>query len=679
MVKNLKKSVILLLLILAFNVKAVTIDPDILFLAENETYNVNQTMDFNSVTIASSHIVFNSTGFYLTSENDIAISLVYLSDDIAGAVDGDKIVEFYANTSGGNVWFNLSGFPIGYDYLVNRSGSTIATPTANGSGFVSFFSDVWSAHSFEIFQISSNIAPTLNNPSPGDSSTGVSISTSVLSVTIEDLEGDSINWNITTTPDIGSSSGVGDNNGSKSCIISGLSYLTTYTWFVNATDGDSWTNKSYWFITESNGGDGNGGGLPPPGNDNNDISVQNNPPETSLKPSGPTFIEMGVKYAYSISTFDVDGDQIRYRFNWGDGNISEWSDFVVSNTSVSMSHYWGFISVYEIKVIAQDINGLNSSWSHALNVTVSQADLDEPQVADINVSCNVSVNKTIVFDASDSFDIDGIIVSYQWNFGDGINGTGKTPTHVYATSGKYNVTLVVTDSNGNTYNKTIIVNVALGFEDEQLEEKQELKLFNLMVLIIGVVIVLLMAGLCVKHRDHLMSFFPRRPLIHSSHMNDTYNVYNGVESITTSSSSVKIREIKERGREKSKTLSEIFDEPEVIYGLEKPTTSIENSNDNVKEGNNVDLSSESGIEEKKSDDSYDSSSDGQIENIEKEAEFHPKPSSNEEGNDALFVDRDIKDVERKVDELIFSNDKKRTNVDSIHDKSIDEFEKTGDD
>ena len=155
-VESLKKSFILLLLVLllalAFQVKSVTIDPNIQFIVGNETYTVNQTMDFNSITIASSYILFNSTGFYVTSGDDITISLVYLSDDIVGAGDGDKIVEFYATTVGGVVWFNLSGFPVGNTYVVNRSGSPIAYPTANISGYISFSNSVWSTQQFAIFQ-----------------------------------------------------------------------------------------------------------------------------------------------------------------------------------------------------------------------------------------------------------------------------------------------------------------------------------------------------------------------------------------------------------------------------------------------------------------------------------------------------------------------------------------------
>jgi len=104
---------------------------------------------------------------------------------------------------------------------------------------------------------------------------------------------------------------------------------------------------------------------------------QNNPPETPDKPSGPTFIEVGVSYTFYASTYDPDGDFIRYRFDWGDGNISNWTHWETSNIPVSVSYIRTSTSTFNIKVIAQDENGINSSWSPVLDVTASQADPGE--------------------------------------------------------------------------------------------------------------------------------------------------------------------------------------------------------------------------------------------------------------------------------------------------------------
>jgi 6-phosphogluconolactonase (cycloisomerase 2 family) len=56
----------------------------------------------------------------------------------------------------------------------------------------------------------------------------------------------------------------------------------------------------------------------------------------------------------------------------------------------------------------------------------------------------------VQFDASSAGDVDGTIVRYDWDFGDGQSAPdgGPTPTHVYARPGTYIVTLVVTDNEG---------------------------------------------------------------------------------------------------------------------------------------------------------------------------------------------------------------------------------------
>ncbi len=58
------------------------------------------------------------------------------------------------------------------------------------------------------------------------------------------------------------------------------------------------------------------------------------------------------------------------------------------------------------------------------------------------------------FDASASF-FEPALVSYEWDFGDGQTGTGKTTTHQYAADGEFVVTLTVTDRFGGTATFTV--------------------------------------------------------------------------------------------------------------------------------------------------------------------------------------------------------------------------------
>ena len=74
-----------------------------------------------------------------------------------------------------------------------------------------------------------------------------------------------------------------------------------------------------------------------------------------------------------------------------------------------------------------------------------------------------STSGSISFDASTSTDSGATITDYSWDFGDGssIDGAGATPTvaHQYANPGTYNVTLIVTNSDGQTETTTRTITV----------------------------------------------------------------------------------------------------------------------------------------------------------------------------------------------------------------------------
>ena len=81
-------------------------------------------------------------------------------------------------------------------------------------------------------------------------------------------------------------------------------------------------------------------------------------------------------------------------------------------------------------------------------------------VARFTVSANViDEGGTIQFSAIRSTDEDGEIVDFDWDFGDGTDGTGQAVSHTYATAGAYTVVLIVTDNYRatGTTQKTIYV------------------------------------------------------------------------------------------------------------------------------------------------------------------------------------------------------------------------------
>ena len=71
-----------------------------------------------------------------------------------------------------------------------------------------------------------------------------------------------------------------------------------------------------------------------------------------------------------------------------------------------------------------------------------------------------ALQAAVEFDATRSFDIDGQITSYLWDFGDGILGSGQKISHSYKQAGKYEVKLTVTDNQGSIDTDTTIASIS---------------------------------------------------------------------------------------------------------------------------------------------------------------------------------------------------------------------------
>ena len=80
-----------------------------------------------------------------------------------------------------------------------------------------------------------------------------------------------------------------------------------------------------------------------------------------------------------------------------------------------------------------------------------QTQPDLPPVASFSASSLTGYpNNHLTFDATGSYDPDGSITSYAWDFGDGTTGSGQVVSHSWTSVGGYTVTLTVTDNAGLT-------------------------------------------------------------------------------------------------------------------------------------------------------------------------------------------------------------------------------------
>jgi len=71
-----------------------------------------------------------------------------------------------------------------------------------------------------------------------------------------------------------------------------------------------------------------------------------------------------------------------------------------------------------------------------------------------------------VFNASTSYDRDGEVISYEWDFGDGTTDQGIMVSHAFNVSGVYDITLIVTDDDGYKGNLTKTINAVKNYPPE---------------------------------------------------------------------------------------------------------------------------------------------------------------------------------------------------------------------
>jgi PKD repeat protein len=127
---------------------------------------------------------------------------------------------------------------------------------------------------------------------------------------------------------------------------------------------------------------------------------------------------------------------VRIQWDWGDG--------IREDRWFAASHTYSRPGTYTITVSSFQSDGLSTTRT----VTVSLKEENKPPVADFSYSpSNPRVNETIQF-TDRSYDPDGSITSWRWEFGDGSTSTLSNPSHSYSRPGTYTVWLYVTDNGG---------------------------------------------------------------------------------------------------------------------------------------------------------------------------------------------------------------------------------------
>jgi PKD repeat protein len=153
--------------------------------------------------------------------------------------------------------------------------------------------------------------------------------------------------------------------------------------------------------------------------------------EFSYSPDPPR-IDTAIRFDASDS-FSPTGSVQSYEWEMGDGT---------ENSGVSFKHKYEDYGEYEVSLTVSD--GENEDT--VTKTVVIQNTPPEPVVGVDTSLNNLTVEDSVVVDATDSYDPDGgRIREYRWEFGDGTSMREPVARHSYDEPGSYNMTLTVGD------------------------------------------------------------------------------------------------------------------------------------------------------------------------------------------------------------------------------------------
>ena len=142
----------------------------------------------------------------------------------------------------------------------------------------------------------------------------------------------------------------------------------------------------------------------------------------------------------------------------GQGNVSLYNDDTHGITAITAQE-----GANEVVVYAVDRAGNVNSTVRYFDVVV----VNEPPNASFTYSPTFPTTADTVQFTDTSTDSDGWIEKWFWDFGDGNHSTLQNPTHQYAESGTYWVTLTVTDNDNatNSTSRKLVFSLADDFND----------------------------------------------------------------------------------------------------------------------------------------------------------------------------------------------------------------------
>jgi hypothetical protein len=233
--------------------------------------------------------------------------------------------------------------------------------------------------------------PTITGPTSGG--VGEELSFTFVS---NDPEGDNVSYSIDW--------GDGDKTGWLGPYKSGEEIIKSHSWDTEGEYEIKAKAKDYWEDSHPT---------------TYIVRIGNKAPNKPEKPSGPTAGSYGVEYTFSSRTTDPDGDELYYKWSWGDDNYSGWLGPFDSGVLCETYYSWSHEGVYNITVKAKDQYG-ESDWSDPLQIQITRSNIEIEEISGGLLKIKAFIKNTgtnIVQNVNWNIDIAGSVFTKDphWN------------------------------------------------------------------------------------------------------------------------------------------------------------------------------------------------------------------------------------------------------------------------
>ena len=151
-------------------------------------------------------------------------------------------------------------------------------------------------------------------------------------------------------------------------------------------------------------------------------------------------------FKFESTSDDTDGTIMTFHWSFGDGETS---------AEPKPTHQYKSSGKYTVTLIVEDDDGAKST---AFALSISVINLRPLAFASASTT-GALVGESIRFIGTQSYDPDGTITNYTWQFDDGGYGYGQIVQHSYYEKGTYNVKLTVVDDAKNSADVTLEIKV----------------------------------------------------------------------------------------------------------------------------------------------------------------------------------------------------------------------------